>query len=510
MAIEEAKKSENERDRRIHPKVGVVVVQNGKVLACAHRGEIQLGDHAEYTVLERKLSSTNLTGATLYTTLEPCTERSKNKTPCADRVAERKIARVVIGTYDPNPAVYGGSLLKLMKAGIDVSFIRSTNPDLEKEILELNKAFLDQQFDVAPPESDLVRMQHILRWSGTVLSPAALFPVIATISIALCSLFIYPLMAQSVASYWFQLSQWLVLLLGFVLVPAGLLYVVTSARVSTSTDTPGISSQSIFAAARKKFLIDRRFVKGILLLLLLAVMFTTTDAKFGLFSPRIDHIVTQYTPGYSVAGSVSNFRVLVHVARTYFIDSPFIWLIGTIDLPNPSNYSYSPPTTPCNYVNYGYYSGPPLFCGVITASSPDSRAQLSPQINASASIQSFQVILSPSQSYAVAVSMSYDDYVSGRPIVAVYGTPLANGQISYQFINLTISNPFTEQLSVGQLQIGRYGSIVNVSCTKNGVAYGVGCTSNSTTTLWLWQQYLSPGQTTSLALNVTFSGPAYS
>ena len=38
LAIEEARKSAPE-DGRVHPKVGVVVVKDGRVLATAHRGE---------------------------------------------------------------------------------------------------------------------------------------------------------------------------------------------------------------------------------------------------------------------------------------------------------------------------------------------------------------------------------------------------------------------------------------------------------------------------------------
>jgi hypothetical protein len=39
LAIDEARKSVPE-DERVHPRVGVVVVKDGKILASAHRGEI--------------------------------------------------------------------------------------------------------------------------------------------------------------------------------------------------------------------------------------------------------------------------------------------------------------------------------------------------------------------------------------------------------------------------------------------------------------------------------------
>jgi Cytidine and deoxycytidylate deaminase zinc-binding region len=71
MAIDEAWKSVAEDDGRAHPRVGPVVVKDGKVLAVAHRGEMASGNHAEFVALEKKLAEVPLAGATVYTTLEP-------------------------------------------------------------------------------------------------------------------------------------------------------------------------------------------------------------------------------------------------------------------------------------------------------------------------------------------------------------------------------------------------------------------------------------------------------
>ncbi len=506
MAIEESKKSQDEHDGRSHPKVGAVIVRNGKLLASAHRGEVELGDHAEYTAFERKLPSVDLTGATLYTTLEPCTSR-KNKTPCADRVIHRKISRVVIGAIDPNPSIYGGSVGKLMMEGVDVSFIRSINPNLEKEIKTLNSAFFEEQSDAARPESNVVLMQRLCRLSQEILNPIALFPLIFTISLTFCSMYFYRFTTQSLISFWSGVSEAIMLLLGIVLIPLGIVYIATKVWLSRSTEMPGISLQSVSSSLWKRIAVNRLFLKGVLLLLLLAVFITMTDAKFGVVSPRVDHVVTQFAPGYFLTGSISNYRVLVRVTKTYFINSPLLWLIGTIEIPNPSNYSYSQQYG-CYNANYG--SGPPVFCGEIIASASDSRARLSPQINASGSIRSFEVILSPvTQSYTTAVAMSYDDYIYSAPIIAAYGTPVQAGSVSYRVINITLSNPFSVDLLIGQLQIGHYDDILNISCVRTGAVYGVGCTNNSTTALWLWQQNLSPGQTINFALNVTYSGATY-
>lgn len=140
MAIDEARKSRAE-DGRFHPKVGAVVVKDGRVLARAHRGEI-FGCHAEFIALEKKLADQSLAGATVYTTLEPCTSRNDPKIPCAIRLIDRKVARVVIGTLDPNPRISGRGQRALRKANIETDFFPH---DLMAEIEELNREFTRQQ-----------------------------------------------------------------------------------------------------------------------------------------------------------------------------------------------------------------------------------------------------------------------------------------------------------------------------------------------------------------------------
>jgi tRNA(adenine34) deaminase len=86
--------------------VGAVVCREGTVLSEAHNETIIRNDstaHAELLAIQRaieKLGEPRLTGATLYVTLEPCTQ-------CAGSIILSKLERVVFGAWDPRAGMAG-------------------------------------------------------------------------------------------------------------------------------------------------------------------------------------------------------------------------------------------------------------------------------------------------------------------------------------------------------------------------------------------------------------------
>lgn len=116
-----------------NPLVGCVVVRGGRVMGegfHARAGE----PHAEVHALER--AGARARGATLYVNLEPCAHRGRTP-PCAPRLVEAGVRRVVVGHPDPNPLVKGRGLRLLRRAGLRVE-----TGLLRGEALRLNRRFV--------------------------------------------------------------------------------------------------------------------------------------------------------------------------------------------------------------------------------------------------------------------------------------------------------------------------------------------------------------------------------
>ncbi len=100
-----------------NPAVGCVLVQRDGTVAGEGFHIYDELDHAEIVAL--KQAAEKARGATAYVTLEPCPHQGRTG-PCADALIRAGVARVVVATGDPNPAVNGQGIEKLRAAGISV------------------------------------------------------------------------------------------------------------------------------------------------------------------------------------------------------------------------------------------------------------------------------------------------------------------------------------------------------------------------------------------------------
>jgi diaminohydroxyphosphoribosylaminopyrimidine deaminase / 5-amino-6-(5-phosphoribosylamino)uracil reductase len=128
-----------ELSRRCRPSAtafsvgAVLVTADGSVLTEGYSRELDPADHAEEVALAKiglpqpaalpGLSDTELAGATLYSSLEPCAARKSRPTPCADLIIASRIGRVVVAWREPPLFVPGGGAVRLRKAGLRVEVV---------------------------------------------------------------------------------------------------------------------------------------------------------------------------------------------------------------------------------------------------------------------------------------------------------------------------------------------------------------------------------------------------
>ncbi len=145
QAIEVMKNSVNEprADKKASPMVGAVLVKPDGTVDTAFRGELRHGDHAEFTLLERKHRDERLDGSVLFATLEPCAPgaRQHPKLGCAERIVNARIAAVWVGIEDPDPTVDRQGIRYLEQNGIKVHLF---DLDLQEQIREANQKFIEQ------------------------------------------------------------------------------------------------------------------------------------------------------------------------------------------------------------------------------------------------------------------------------------------------------------------------------------------------------------------------------
>ncbi|WFD10959.1 bifunctional diaminohydroxyphosphoribosylaminopyrimidine deaminase/5-amino-6-(5-phosphoribosylamino)uracil reductase RibD [Tepidibacter hydrothermalis] len=116
-----------------NPLVGAVIVKEDRIIGEGYH-EYYGGPHAEVNAITNACEE--VTGSTMYVTLEPCSHFGKTP-PCAQLIIDKKIRKVIIGMKDPNPIVAGNGIKLLRDHGIEVIV-----GVLEEEIKKMNEIFI--------------------------------------------------------------------------------------------------------------------------------------------------------------------------------------------------------------------------------------------------------------------------------------------------------------------------------------------------------------------------------
>jgi diaminohydroxyphosphoribosylaminopyrimidine deaminase / 5-amino-6-(5-phosphoribosylamino)uracil reductase len=99
-----------------NPWVGCVIVRDGEILG---EGATRPPGGAHAEVLALAAAGDRARGATVYTTLEPCSHHGRTG-PCTDALIAAGVARVVSALEDPDPHVAGRGHAALRAAGVAV------------------------------------------------------------------------------------------------------------------------------------------------------------------------------------------------------------------------------------------------------------------------------------------------------------------------------------------------------------------------------------------------------
>jgi diaminohydroxyphosphoribosylaminopyrimidine deaminase/5-amino-6-(5-phosphoribosylamino)uracil reductase len=100
-----------------NPVVGAVIARDGEILGEGWHQEYGAA-HAEVNAIEA-CGMEDLTGATLYVSLEPCCHEGKTP-PCTEAILQAGIRRVVVASDDPTEKASGRGLGILRDEGVEV------------------------------------------------------------------------------------------------------------------------------------------------------------------------------------------------------------------------------------------------------------------------------------------------------------------------------------------------------------------------------------------------------
>ena len=94
-----------------------------------------MNHYSIFAILKAEHAGCSLEGATIYSSMEPCTTRSSKPTSCSELIIRHRMGRVVFAAYEPPTFVTCHGEEMLRNAGIEVTILN----DLSKEALTANR-----------------------------------------------------------------------------------------------------------------------------------------------------------------------------------------------------------------------------------------------------------------------------------------------------------------------------------------------------------------------------------
>lgn len=127
--------------------VGAIIVDaDGVELARGYSREVLATDHAEESVLAKAaVAGADLSRATLYTSLEPCTSRRSRSRTCTDLILAAGVPRVVFAMREPPTFADCQGAETLRAAGVTVVELA----DLATRVRSVNAHLFDKAIDKA-------------------------------------------------------------------------------------------------------------------------------------------------------------------------------------------------------------------------------------------------------------------------------------------------------------------------------------------------------------------------
>ncbi len=116
-------------------RVGAVIVTRAGDVFDGYTHEGSPTHHAEQIAIDKALKNgAELKGATIYSSIEPCSKRSSEPKSCSQLIIEHGFSRVVFALYEPSCFVHCEGALNLRRAGIEVKYM----DEFSEQVREVN------------------------------------------------------------------------------------------------------------------------------------------------------------------------------------------------------------------------------------------------------------------------------------------------------------------------------------------------------------------------------------